>query len=82
MGQQEQPLRETVRQYPKKERLSNKATALFNATFKEESKSVSAKKAFTAAKKAVDGLPKAERYKSAEEIEAEESEQDEAEENE
>ncbi len=74
MAQKEQPLRETVRQYPKKERLSNEATALFNATFKEESKSVSAKKAFTAAKQAVEKLPKERRYKSAEEIESEETE--------
>lgn len=73
MAQKEQPLRETVRQYPKKERLSNKATALFNATFKAESKSVSAKKAFTAAKQAVEKLPKEERYKSDAEIEADEA---------
>ncbi len=81
MAQKEQPLRETVRQYPNKERLSNKATALFTKTFKEHSKTVSPKKAFTAAKEAVNALPKEERYKSDTEIESEETEKEETDEN-
>lgn len=66
MNKQEkpQPLRETVRQYPSREGLSNEATQLFTRTFQEQSKASSAQKAFAAAKKAVDNLPKERRYRS------------------
>lgn len=58
------PLREKIRQYLFETNLSSEARIAFNRTFENTVGSTSVQKAFAAAKKAVEDLPKEKRFRT------------------